>query len=160
MAGNGLGGFAMHSHVGPAFGLPADNLNNNQIIGNKISANLADGDDTATPGRVGININSGGGGTPIWGTIISHNVISDEDYDVTVNTPGTVNIHQNNLLGGKVGVANICSFDKAPCTGHIDATQNYWGCSSGPGHSGCSSTSGGELRVTPSLYKAVGSDDE
>ena len=51
--------------------MPADNLNNNQIIGNKISGNLADADDTATPGRVGININSGGGGTPIWGTIIS-----------------------------------------------------------------------------------------
>src|SRR4051794_14219553 len=77
MTGNGLGGFALHTHVGPAFGLPADNMNNNQIIGNKISGNLADEDDTATPGRVGININGGGGGTPIWGTIITQNVIWD-----------------------------------------------------------------------------------
>jgi Right handed beta helix region len=160
MTGNGLGGFAMHSHVGPAFGLPADNLNNNMIIGNKISGNLADEDDTATPGRVGININSGGGGTPIWGTLISQNKIWDEDYDVTVNTPGTVNIHLNDLLGGKVGVANICAFDNAPCTGHIDATQNYWGCSSGPGHSGCSSVSGGEIRVTPSLHESATDREE
>jgi len=159
MTGNGIGGFSLHTHVGPAFGLPADNMNNNMIIGNKISGNLADEDDTATPGRVGININSGGGGTPIWGTIITQNVIWDEDYDVTVNTPGTVNIHLNDLLGGKVGVANVCAFDKAPCTGHIDATQNYWGCSSGPGHAGCSSVSGGEIRVTPSLYKSASDGD-
>ncbi|HUN80233.1 MAG TPA: right-handed parallel beta-helix repeat-containing protein, partial [Phycisphaerae bacterium] len=111
MTGNGLGGFALHTHVGPAFGAPADNMNNNMIIGNKISGNLPDLDDTATPGSVGININSGGGGTPVWGTIISQNVITDEDYDITVNTPGTVNIHLNDLLGGKVGVANICAFD-------------------------------------------------
>ena len=159
MTGNGIGGFSLHTHVGPAFGLPADNMNNNMIIGNKISGNLADVDDTATPGRVGININSGGGGTPIWGTIISQNVIWDEDYDVTVNTPGTVNIHLNDLLGGKVGVANICAFDKAPCTGNIDATQNYWGCASGPGHAGCSSVSGDEIRLTPSLYKPATRDE-
>ena len=87
-------------------------------------------------------------------------MITDEDYDVTVNTPGTVNVHQNNLLGGKVGLANICAFDKAPCTGHIDGTQNYSGCPSGPGHSGCSSVSGGNIRVAPSLFKSVVSDDE
>jgi hypothetical protein len=158
MSGNGLGGFDIHTHVGPAFGLPADNMNNNMIIGNKISGNLADEDDTATPGTVGININSGGGGTPIWGTIISQNVIWDEDYDITVNTPGTVNIHVNDLLGGKVGLANICAFDKAPCTGHINATQNYWGCAAGPGHAGCSSVSGGFIQVTPPLYKSRTSD--
>ena len=155
MKGNGLGGFAMHSHVGPVFGAPADNLNNNMIIGNKISGNLPDADDTATPGRVGININSGGGGTPIWGTIISQNTIWNEDYDVTVNTPGTVNIHLNDLLGGKVGVANICAFDKAPCTGHINASENYWGCPQGPGHPGCTSVSGGNLQVPPALYRSA-----
>ncbi len=159
MTGNGIGGFSLHSHVGPVFsGAPADNMNNNMIIGNKISGNLADGGDTATPGRVGININSGGGGTPIWGTIISQNVIWDEDYDITVNTPATVNIHMNDLLGGKVGLANICAFDKAPCTGHINATQNYWGCWSGPGHANCSSVSGNDIQVSPSLYKSRTSD--
>lgn len=160
MFGNGIGGFSLHTHVGPSFGLPADNLNNNMIIGNLIYGNLADGDDTATPGRVGININSGGGGSPVWGTVISDNVIRDEDYDITVNTPATVNIHGNDLLGGKVGVANICAFDKASCTGHIDATQNYWGCSTAPGNAGCSSVSGGNIRVTPALHRAATNGNE
>ena len=71
LIGNGLGGVALHSHVGPNFGLPADDMDGNVIIGNYIAKNLADLDDTATGGRVGININSGGGGTPINGTIIS-----------------------------------------------------------------------------------------
>src|ERR1035441_10090154 len=39
------------------FGLPADDMDGNQIIGNYIARNLADEFDTATPGRVGININ-------------------------------------------------------------------------------------------------------
>jgi hypothetical protein len=67
---NGLGGVAMHSHVGPSFGLPADDFNGNVIIGNYIAGNLADQADTATPGPVGININSGDGGSPIYGTVI------------------------------------------------------------------------------------------
>lgn len=152
--GNGLGGIDIHSHVGPAFFLPPDNMNGNQIIGNYISGNLADLDDTATPGRVGININSGAGGTPIWGTVISLNVIRDEDIDVAVNTPGTVNIHLNDLLGGKIGAGNICAFDSAPCTGQVDATQNFWGCEAGPGHGGCSSVSGNQVLSNPWLTES------
>lgn len=56
LIGNGIGGVALHSHVGPNFGLPADNMDGNVIIGNYIAKNLADVDDTATGGRVGINI--------------------------------------------------------------------------------------------------------
>lgn len=140
LIGNGLGGVALHTHVGPAFGAPPDNMANNVITGNYIAGNLADGFDTQTPGRVGININSGGGGSPVTGTLIATNVITDEDVDIAVNTPATVEIHTNNLLGGKIGVANICAFDKASgfaptavCTGAIYAALNYWGCSAGPG---------------------------
>lgn len=35
------------------------------IIGNYIAGNGADTDDTATPGPTGINISSGGGGSPV-----------------------------------------------------------------------------------------------
>lgn len=147
LIGNGIGGVNLHTHVGPAFGAPADNMDNNVITGNYIAGNLADSFDTETPGRVGININSGGGGSPVTGTIIATNVITDEDVDIAVNTPATVEVHTNNLLGGKVGVANICAFDKASgfaptavCTGAIYAAQNYWGCSGGPdGGPPCSS---------------------
>lgn len=151
LVGNGIGGVSLHTHVGPNFGLPADNMDGNQIIGNYIARNLADTNDTATPGRVGININSGGGGSPVRGTVITQNVITDEDIDVAVNTPATVNVHLNDLLGGKVGVANVCAFDKASCTGGSNATENYWGCVLGPGGRGCSAASGANVVSTPWL---------
>src|SRR6202162_4945802 len=133
LTNNGLGGVALHTHVGPAFGLPADDMSGNKVIGNIIAGNLADLFDTKTPGRVGININSGDGASPVRGTVISLNVISDEDIDIAVNTPAEVDIHLNDLLGGKVGVADVCALDASKaCAGSIDAAQNYWGCPAGP----------------------------
>jgi len=161
LTGNGLGGVALHTHVGPAFGAPADNLNANMIIGNFIAGNLADTFDTATPGRVGININSGDGGSPVRGTVISHNVIRDEDVDIAVNTPAEVDIHLNDLLGGKIGVADVCALDQSTvCTGSIDATENFWGCTAGPGGPECTTTSGSDIRFTPWLHKRIGGDDD
>jgi len=160
LTGNGIGGVSLHSHVGPNFGAPADNMDNNVILGNYIAGNLADSGDTATPGRVGININSGGGGTPIWGTVISQNVIRDEDNDIAFNTPGTLEIHLNDLLGGHVGVYNVCAFDKASCTGSASATENYWGCAWGPGANGCSTESGGHISFDPWLREPATSDDD
>ncbi|HEX5234369.1 MAG TPA: right-handed parallel beta-helix repeat-containing protein [Silvibacterium sp.] len=157
---NGLGGVAMHTHVGPAFGLPADDMSGNMIIGNVISGNGADQADTATPGTVGININSGGGGSPIFDTVIAHNVISDEQVDIAVNTPAAVDVHLNNLSGGKIGVADVCALDKAKiCGGFIDATQNFWGCAAGPGRSGCTTLSGSDIKFNPWLVESVSSDE-
>jgi hypothetical protein len=135
LTNNGLPGVAFHSHVGPNFGLPADDLNGNYILNNRISGNGADTDDTATPGPTGINISSGFGGTPITGNVISGNVIDDEAVDVAVNTPAEVDLHLNNLLGRETGVANIGS-------GTVNATFNYWGCFNGPSAKGCSTVSG------------------
>jgi hypothetical protein len=165
LTGNGLGGVALHTHVGPAFGAPADNMDGNKIIGNVIARNLADTADTATPGTVGININSGGGGSPVRGTIISQNLIRDEDVDVAINTPANVDIHLNDLLGDKIGVANICAFDNpgnlSVCTGSVDATENFFGCPGGPGGRGCSNASGPNVFVKPWLDHSVvpGADD-
>ncbi len=153
LTGNGIGGVSLHTHVGPSFGAPADDMNGNEIIGNYIAGNLADIDDTATPGRVGININSGGGGTPVRGTVISQNVIRDEDVDIAVNTPATVVVHLNDLLGGKVGVANICAFDGASCTGGSNATENWWGCGAGPGGHSCTTVSGANVIFDPWLQQ-------
>jgi hypothetical protein len=150
---------ALHSHVGPNFHLPADNMDGNVITDNYIAKNLADVDDTSTGGTVGININSGGGGTPINGTIISHNVITDEDIDVAVNTPAWVNIHLNDLRGGMVGVANVCTLDDPSCKGGSDASENYWGCAKGPGGWGCSTTSGPNILFTPWLSQSATDDD-
>ncbi len=161
LTGNGIGGVSLHTHVGPAFGAPADDMSGNMIIGNIISRNLADVGDTATPGRVGININSGGGGSPVWGTVITQNEISEEDVDIAVNTPAWVDIHLNDLRGGKVGVANVCAFDGAKlCTGSIVATENYWGCVAGPGGNGCSTTSGTSILFTPWLQQPITEDSD
>jgi hypothetical protein len=136
-------------------------MDGNMIIANFIAANRADADDTATPGSVGININSGGGGSPVRGTIISQNVIRDEDIDIAVNTPAEVDIHLNDLLGGKIGVADVCAFDHATeCTGKIDATENFWGCHAGPGGKGCSTTSGSDILFTPWLEKPAADDND
>jgi parallel beta-helix repeat protein len=154
---NGLGGVALHTHVGPAFGLPADDMSGNKIIGNIIAGNLADTFDTATPGRVGININSGDGGSPVRDTVIAQNTISDEDIDIAVNTPAEVDIHLNSLLGSGIGVGDVCALDNATvCTGTIDATENYWGCPAGPGQHGCTSISAPRILWIPWLQKPVG----
>jgi hypothetical protein len=113
------------------------------------------------PGRVVININSGGGGFPVRGTVITQNVIRDEDVDIAVNTPATVNAHLNDLLGAHVGVADICAFDKAKiCTGSINATQNWWGCPAGPGGHGCTTSSGSDISFNPWLLRPANSDDQ
>lgn len=161
LIGNGLGGVSLHTHVGPAFGLPADNMDGNVIIGNFIAKNLADTADTATPGTVGININSGSGGSPVYGTIISYNVIRDEDVDIAVNTPAEADIHLNDLGGGKIGVADVCAYDGASiCTGSINATENYWGCPNGPGAKGCTTVSGSDISFAPWLVEAPSRDNK
>jgi Right handed beta helix region len=141
---NGLPGVAFHSHVGPNFGLPADNLSDNQIIGNLISGNAADIGDTATPGTTGINVNSGAGGSPITGTVIFGNTIQNEQVDVATNTPAEVDATFNNLLGGDIGIANI-----GP--GTVNGIKNYWGCFAGPGARGCSNVSGPGITYRPIL---------
>jgi parallel beta-helix repeat protein len=161
LTGNGIAGVALHTHVGPNFGAPADNMDGNQIIGTYIASNLADTGDTATPGRVGININSGGGGSPVWGTVITQNTITDEDVDIAFNTPATVDIHLNDLRGGKIGVANVCAYDHvATCNGAGNAAENYWGCPAGPGWPGCSKTYGANILTTPWLQKPAANEDE
>src|SRR5215472_4452063 len=89
-----------------------------------------------TPGRVGININSGDGGSPVLGTIISQNVIRDEDVDIAVNTPAEVD-------------STICSATKSASPMFVRSTkppcapaqsmqpENYWGCPRGPNKDGC-----------------------
>ncbi|MFZ0631841.1 MAG: right-handed parallel beta-helix repeat-containing protein, partial [Acidobacteriaceae bacterium] len=159
LIGNGIPGVSLHSHVGPAFGLPDDDMNGNMIIGNYIAGNGADTADTATDGPAGINISSGQGGSPIYGTIITGNTITDEDEDIAADSPSEVDAHLNNLLGGKIGVANVCALDNGAtsplCTGSIDATQNFWGCPAGPGKGNCSTTSGANIVFNPWLWSPV-----
>jgi hypothetical protein len=80
----------------------------------------------------------------VTGTVISGNFIQGEDDDIVRNTPGEVAIHFNDLLGGNVGVNNLG-------TGAVDATDNWWGNSKGPGAGGASSVGGSGISFNPFL---------
>jgi parallel beta-helix repeat protein len=134
LTGNGLPGVAIHGHS------PGENLSGNMIVGNHISGNGADTEDAATPGPAGINAF---GVSSLTGLIISQNVIQGEMDDIVVNNPASIDIHFNDLRDG-VGVANLGS-------GTANATQNWWGCSGGPGASGCGNVSGTGVSWTPWL---------
>lgn len=140
LMGNGLPGVAMHSHTA------SQQLNDNIIAGNTISGNGSDTGDAGTPGTTGINVF---GVSAVTGTVISQNTISNQDASVVAHTPASVDANLNNLLpsGLNLGVADIG-------LGTVNATENWWGCSKGPGGQGCSSISGFgpfAVRFTPWL---------
>ena len=137
--GNGLPGVAMHNHAAPA-GAPPVDLDNNVIIGNTISQNGADVEDTATSGPTGINIHSL---APVNGTVISQNLISQETIAVAFTAPGgEVSAALNNFTA-VTGVFNGGG-------GAVDATENWWGCLGGPQSPACA-TFGGSVAFAPWL---------
>jgi Right handed beta helix region len=140
LTNNGLPGVALHNHASVP-GAPPANLNDNVIIGNRISGNGADTADAATPGPTGINIY---GVVSITGTVISGNVIENESVDLSANTPAEVDVHFNDLLGMKIGVDNIGA-------GTVDATENWWGSPRGPNSKGATTTEGSGISVSPWL---------
>ncbi len=91
-------------------------------------------DAVAKDGQAGIFI---GGGSNVIDTLVTGNVIDDEAVDISFNSASTLDMHLNDLLGRKVGVANTNP------AGLVNATENYWGCTAGPGTRGCTSIIGG-----------------
>ncbi len=142
---NGQPGVAMDAHKAGAI------VTSNLIAGNYIARNGADVADNATPGPTEINIDAGASGEPLTGNTVTGNIIEQEAVDVAVRTSAQIDIHLNDLLGGGVGVDNQGS-------GIVNATQNYWGCPSGPGAPGCSTVSG-NLIVTSSLPRPLNAEE-
>jgi hypothetical protein len=141
---NGLPGITMHNHAWAPAPAPPVNLNNNSIIGNRISGNAADTADAATSGPTGINVYSV---APIGGTVISQNVFTNESIDIAFKAPtGDLTAHFNDF-SRSIGVDNLG-------TGSIDATENWWHCLNGPGGSGggnCASVHGSRINAVPWL---------
>jgi parallel beta-helix repeat protein len=133
LTNNGLPGVTMHSHE------PGEDLTNNVIVNNAIAGNHADTDDAATSGPTGINVF---GLSAVSGTVISDNYITDEALDVVINTPASVDVHLNDLLGKGAGVQTLNA-------GTANATLNFWGCAKGPGARGCTTASGSGILSTP-----------
>ena len=138
---NALAGVALHNHVFLTFpGHPPNPiLSDNAIVGNYIAGNGPDGS-LPTTGKTGISIL---GTTPAGGMVITGNIIEDEDIDIAMNDATTIDVHLNDFRGGKIGIDNL---NKA---GRVDATNNWWGCTEGPGTGGCSSPSGTNVIVAP-----------
>jgi parallel beta-helix repeat protein len=144
--GNALPGVAMHSHS------PLQNLNDNLIVGNQISANGPDSDPGVTvPIGIDVFADEANGAAPITGTVITGNVIKQEGIDVVVATSGGVTLRFNSLFGD-VGVSNLG-------TGAVDATLNWWKCSGGPGANGCTTASGTGIMTAPWLSKPQAGQD-
>ena len=149
---NGLPGVTMHNHAWSPMAPPV-NLNNNVIVGNHISGNAKDTDDAATTGPTGINIFSV---APITGTIISQNDIDNEAIGVAFKAPmGELIVHLNDFESHSIGVDN-------GGTGTIDATENWWGCPTGPGTKHCATVVGSGVTWIPWLGSPfrIGDHDE
>jgi parallel beta-helix repeat protein len=156
LVGNAQPGVTMHNHAAPGVGpvpagAPPVVYSDNAVIGNFIARNAADLADAATSGPTGINLFSL---VPMPGTIIDQNTIVDEALDVAVNVPTggstagpDLQLHLNNLFR-PVGVQNSGS-------AVVDATENWWGCSSGPNHPGCSKVVGSNVVFVPWLTRPV-----
>ncbi|MDP9038975.1 MAG: right-handed parallel beta-helix repeat-containing protein [Acidobacteriota bacterium] len=165
-------------HTGPNTTLPGaknPDASRNTIAGNYIADNGADPVYTAgattssaapagqlqvvgmdrvffvATGPAGISV---GGSSIIVDTLVTSNVIEREDIDVAFSNADRLDLHLNDLLGRKVGVANLNS------SGAVNATENYWGCDKGPGTSDCSSIAGGAaVTYIPWLGRAVDSSE-
>jgi nitrous oxidase accessory protein NosD len=146
---NGLPGVTMHNHAAAPAPAPPVNMNDNVIVGNRISGNGEDTLDAATSGPTGINLFSV---APVTGTVVSQNVFDDESIDIAFNAPaGQINAHLNDF-DKAVGVDNIG-------TGTVSATFNWWNCPAGPGGKRCSTIVGSGVTFTPWLTSPFNSDD-
>jgi hypothetical protein len=125
-------------------------LNDNVIVGNRISDNAMDTADAGTSGPTGVNVFSV---APITGTVISQNVFDDEAIDVAFKAPaGQLNVHLNDFGTRGIGVDNLGA-------GTINATENWWGCLLGPGGKRCSTVAGPGVVSTPWLLIPFNSGD-
>lgn len=138
---NGATGVAMHNHAAPPSPAPPVNMNDNVIVGNHFSGNGPDNPGAPTSGPTGINVFSKG---LITGTVISQNTFDREAIDVGFSAPsGQLNVHFNDFSSG-IAIDNLS-------TGLVDATENWWNCSTGPNEKRCATAEGSGISFTPWL---------
>ncbi len=149
---NGSTGVALHNHAFSPMAPPV-NFNNNEIIGNYFSGNGPDNPGAPTSGPTGINISSM---APISGTVVEQNIFDNEAIDIGFTAPAgsQLDAHFNNFARGT-------GIDKGGA-GPVDATENWWGCSTAPGGKHCATIQGSGVSFTPWLtapYVSIGDND-
>lgn len=87
------------------------------------------------------------GNTPV--TVLNSN-IAGHDYGIYTNQSDTI-VNNSNITGNGYGVYSEAA-------GAVDATNNYWGCATGPGTGNCDTVSGNVL-TNPFLTVSNGSAD-
>jgi parallel beta-helix repeat protein len=143
---NGIPGVVFHGHNS------ADAIQNIVVVGNTISGNGADVGDAATGGLT-TGINYFGAHTAsvpggVSGAVIYGNTISNEDDAITYNSGNLLAVHLNNFMNvGQSGVNNIDTTG----IGSVDASENYWGCSTGPGATGSCASVGTSTSTSAQL---------
>jgi hypothetical protein len=156
--GNGNPGITYHAHS------PLTNLNGTTIVNNIIQYNGVDPNPGAPTEGAGPSAPTGieifassdtSAPAPPIDARIEGNTINNETNDIWVGAPDwaacstlsltapcfAVSANLNNLTGGNVGVDNTGD----PANVVVNATNDYWGCRSGPNTSHCTSTDGNVL---------------
>jgi parallel beta-helix repeat protein len=155
LIGNSMPGIAIHDDANFSAtaaknpGGPANpDVSRNSIVGNYIAGN---GPDPAASTTVSTGI-AIFGLTPIVDMVITNNFIEDEEIAIATNTAATLEIHLNDFAGRHVGIDNL------NVNATVNARENWWGCTGGPGAGGCSTVAGtGSAMVvaSPSLTRPM-----
>ena len=139
LIGNAMAGIAVHNQLNltPHGGRSSNGISNpdvsrNAITGNYIAGNGADPDVPSTV-PTGISVL---GVTPIIDLMVNSNVIEDEDIGIAFNSASELEAHLNDFATRHVGIANLNPL------GDVNARENWWGCTGGPGAGGCATVQG------------------
>jgi hypothetical protein len=101
-------------------------------------------------------------GSIITGNTITNNILPDSGIHIEAEVnAANVSVNCNNIVGNKTfGIYN-------GGTGTLDAENNWWGCTGGPGATGCDSVSGNvdftpwvRMRVPPGASCAASADTD
>jgi parallel beta-helix repeat protein len=145
---NGIAGIAIHTHA-PGTEILQDEV----IVGNYIAHNGADSDMGLTASQTdGISLLVVGGN--VSGIVISENTFEDEAEDIVIEAIPAVQVTAtlNHFSQNGIAIDNL-----AGSSAIVNATQDWWGCPSGPGTRGCATITnvGGTVLSTPWLTSPV-----
>ncbi|HEU5270402.1 MAG TPA: discoidin domain-containing protein [Jatrophihabitans sp.] len=146
-SGNLTANIGAYGTSGGALGLASDNpsgisylVSNTSFIGNTANS-------SGTGTAAGAAIFQENGNLTVTGSTFTGNVVAGSGTlaNSAIYTAGTSTLHYNRLIGN-AGAAVLTTRG-----GTVNATQNWWGCNSGPGTAGCDGAAGTGVTTNPWL---------